>query len=325
MKEYKRILKSILKNGRWKENRTGTRCLTTFCEVFRHNMNDGFPLLTTKKMAYRSILVELEGFIKGITNKKWFQERNCKIWNEWANPVKVKEVLSTSKVDDKDRDSLQAKLDLGKKIQFEETDLGPIYGYQWRNFGQHCGSLPVTINEKYPTQRVYHPNGVNDGFDQLQRIIDTLKTNPNDRRMVCSAWNPNQEHMQALPPCHVMWNVVHINGVLNLCWFQRSIDTGRGLPFNIASYALLLLLLCKESNLKPGILHGTLSDCHIYEDQIIGIKEQLNREPYMLPNIIIPDTLKSGKTFSIFDWTHEDFSIENYTSWPKLELGSIAV
>lgn len=325
MQEYKRILSNILSKGQWKGNRTGIRCLTTFCEVFRHNMSDGFPLLTTKKMAYKSMLVELEGFIKGVTDKKWFQDRNCKFWNEWANPLAVnKRMIDWQNNNAKNYNTYKECVEASDRVkwefQTEETDLGPIYGYSWRRFGE---TYVLDNHDKYYYNN--HDDGVSVGFDQLQSIVDMLKNNPNDRRMVCSAWNPNQLHMMALPPCHMLWNIVHIDGTLNLCWFQRSVDTGRGLPINIASYATLLLLLCKESGFKPGILHGTLSDCHIYEDQIDGIKEQLNREPYALPNIIIPDTLKSGKTFSIFDWTHEDFNLQNYTSWPRLVLGSIAV
>lgn len=312
MKQYLDIVRNVLDKGEWKGNRTGIRTLTTFGEVFRHDMADGFPLLTTKKMAVKSILVELEGFIKGITSKTWYKDRGCKIWNEWANPVEV----------EKEYD-FRAKLGwMGDKkdAQLDIDDLGPIYGYQWRNFDSQYGEIDF-----FPCDWADCSNGIKGGSDQLKRIVNTLKTNPNDRRMVCSAWNPNQEYMMALPPCHFAWNVVVIGDKLNLVWHQRSIDTGRGLPYNIASYGMLMLLLCKESGIKPGILMGTLADCHIYEDQVSGLEEQLTRNPYPLCNITIPDNLKSGEKYSIFDWTHQDYVIENYTSHSKLVLGSIAI
>ena len=322
MLEYHRILKSILANGEWKGNRTGVRCLTTFCETFRHNMSDGFPLLTTKKMAYKSMLVELEGFIKGITSKKWYQDRICKIWNEWANPLavnkrQIKWQEENCKRYDDFKDCVVESDKLRKQFQLEEDDLGPIYGYQWRKFG---GEYHFNCNE-YPVdyEVTDFPNGLPYWKDQLSDIVTTLKRNPDDRRMICLAWNPNQLHMQALPACHYAWTLVHINGTLNLSWKQRSCDTLLGVPFNIASYATLLLLLCKESNLKPGVLFGLLEDCHIYENHMEQVKEQLTREPYPLPTVEIPDVLKSSKPFSIFDWTYEDFVLKDYVCHPPIK------
>lgn len=313
MKQYLDIVRNVLDKGEWKGNRTGIRTLTTFGEVFRHDMADGFPLLTTKKMAVKSILVELEGFIKGITSKTWYKDRGCKIWNEWANPVAAKSLFDKSEP----KGDVPYNEENRKQAQELCDDLGPIYGYQWRNFDSHYGKIDF-----FQCDWENCSNGIKGGSDQLKHIIDTLKTNPNDRRMVCSAWNPNQEYLMALPPCHFAWNVVVIGDRLNLVWHQRSIDTGRGLPYNIASYGMLMLLLCKESGIKPGILMGTLADCHIYEDQISGLEEQLTRNPYPLCNITVPDF---GNKFSIFDWTHKDYVIENYVSHPKLELGKIAI
>jgi thymidylate synthase len=275
MKTYLDIVENTLYNGSWKNTRTELRALTTFGQVFRHDMESGFPLLTTKKMAVKTMWVELEGFIKGITHKDWYQKRGCNIWDEWSNPTNN-----------------------------DDYDLGPIYGYQWRRFNH-----------------AYDPD--DDGclirYDQLKEIVNTLKTDPTSRRMVCSAWNPIQMDRMALPPCHVLWNVVVIGNKLNLIWHQRSCDLMLGVPFNIASYATLLLLLCKEGNLKPGILQGTFADCHIYENQIEGAKEQILRNPNPLPTVDV------GNFPCIYDWNSSDTVLNNYKSHPKINFGSIAV
>ena len=274
MKSYLDIVQNVLDNGAWKETRTGLPALTTFGEVFRHDMSEGFPLLTTKKMAVKTMWIELEGFIKGITSKKWYQDRGCKIWNEWSNPTNS-----------------------------DDNDLGPIYGFQWRRFNQAYDENDEGCVTKY---------------DQLQKIITQLRNDPSDRRMVCSSWNPVQIHKMALPPCHVLWNVVAIKDKLNLLWHQRSCDLMLGIPFNIASYATLLTLLANEAGLKPGILQGTLADCHIYENQLEGAKEQLLRTPKKLP------TVKMGHTF-IHEWSSEDMSLIDYNPHPKINFGPVAV
>jgi len=327
MTSYQQILNNILNNGTYKHpvrfNSDGkpvpvsNATIGTFCEIFRHDMSTGFSLLTTKKMPIKTICVELEGFINGITDKEWYKDRGCNIWNEWANPIEVdKEYIYR----------LRSCLDLGEtpetknEVAESETDLGPIYGYQWRNFAQHYGEwefedyidggcCPAT--GEY--QQIDNRNGVDSGFDQLKSIVDKLKENPYDRRMVCSAWNPNQTHLMALPPCHYAFTVVVYGDKLNLCWKQRSVDTFLGLPFNIASYAILLKLLAKESNLKEGELVGVLEDCHIYENHIDQIKEQLTREPYQLP------TLNLTHNGSIFDWTHQDIELINYNYHPAIK------
>tara|TARA_R110002020_G_scaffold454308_1_gene669661 strand:- start:647 stop:1471 length:825 start_codon:yes stop_codon:yes gene_type:complete len=274
MQSYLGIVRNILDNGVWKDSRTGLRALTTFGEVFRHDMGEGFPLLTTKKMAVKTMWVELEGFIKGITSKKWYQDRGCKIWNEWSNPTNS-----------------------------DDDDLGPIYGYQWRRFNQ-----------------VYdeHDDGCLTKYDQLQKIVTQLRNDSSDRRMVCSAWNPVQQSKMALPPCHVLWNVVVIQDKLNLLWHQRSCDLMLGIPFNISSYATLLLLLAREAGLKPGILQGTLADCHIYENQMDGAYEQLSRKPRVLPNVDL------GHGF-IFDWKSDKARLLDYDPHPKINFGPVAV
>lgn len=313
MKSYINIVEEVLSEGTLKKNRTGVDALTIPFVHFKHNMASGFPLLTTKKMYTKGILVELEGFLKGITDKTWYQSRGCNIWNEWANPVTVKEIYE---------EQFKSCLDLNetpetlKDIQKEESDLGPIYGYQWRKHGEHYGYLEGPEHNAY-----YGLNGSREGFDQLRAILTSLTNNPSDRRMVCSAWNPGQHHMMALPPCHVLWNVVVINDVLNLGWYQRSCDLMLGVPYNIASYATLMLLLCKHSSLKPGILSGTLGDCHIYENHVKGAEEQIKRDCKSLPKC----TITIDKPFDLTKlecvlWTHKDIEFSDYNPHPSIKF-----
>ena len=288
MKSYLDIVNNVITNGTLKDNRTGTYTLSLPNQVFSHDMSKGFPLLTTKKMPLRVIAVELEGFIKGITSKKWYQNRNCHIWDEWANPKLVNWVIKQHNSDK-------------KEIQKECDDLGPIYGYQWRRFNQ-----------------VYdeNDNGCLPQYDQLKTIVDTLHNNPDDRRMVCSAWNPVQMDRMALPPCHFAWGLVHNNGVLSLYWVQRSCDLMLGVPFNIASYGLLLELLCKEANMQAGNLTGLLADCHIYQNHYEGAREQCARLPAILPTI----TITPQEDFDIFQWTYKDILLENYNYQDKIDF-----
>lgn len=318
---YLEIIKNVVNNGTLKQaTRLDDRgnpipvengTIGTFCEIFRHDMSTGFPLTTLRKMPWRSIRVELEGFIRGITSKAWYQERKCNFWNEWANPEVVKEKWQDSVVVDKDRDSFTAKVDLRKKIQTEEDDLGPIYGYQWRSF-----------NKTYETQSEYDGDFHN-YTDQFKSIVDKLKTTPYDRRMVCSAWNPNQMDQMALPPCHWGWNVVVYGDKLNLIWHQRSCDATHGIPSNIASYGLLLMLLCEESGFKPGELVGTLADCHVYENTIESAKQLISREENELPNIKIKR--KDDGSFSIFDWTWDQIELTGYNPHPPIDMGKVTV
>jgi thymidylate synthase len=266
-------------DGERKENRTGVDTLVLPPQFFVHDMREGFPLLTTKRMAKRSMLVELEGFIGGVTDKTWYQDRNCCIWDQWSNARTRPEEVS----------------------QEDWHDLGPIYGYQWRRHG-----IPYE-GDRDPKTKMFYP------MDQLGDIVNKLHDNPNDRRMVCSAWSPAQHAEMALPPCHVLWNVTHINGTLNLHWHQRSCDMFLGVPFNVASYAMLLYLLCREADMKPGQLSATLCDCHVYVNHLDQIREQLDREPRSLPGV----RLKRFTT--IFDWTHEDVEWVGYNPYPPIK------
>lgn len=286
MRAYLNIVDKILKEGVLCPNRTGISAYTIAGAVFEHDMSEGFPLLTTKKIGLRLISSELEFFIKGITDKNWLRDKNNHIWDEWAKPQ-----LAPYGHDDE-----------SKKKMLEERDLGPIYGFQWRHF-----------NAPYTT---YDANYDGQGIDQLKKVVETLKTNPRDRRMIVSAWNPQQFGEMALPPCHYAFQITVIDGKLNLLWNQRSVDTMLGLPFNIASYALLLHLLAKEAGLKEGKLVGFLADVHIYENHLEGAKEQLQRNPekYTLPKI------ETENWKSIFDWSYEDTKVLDYQSYDKISF-----
>lgn len=203
MKSYLKICKDVIENGKWKGNRTGIKTLMKPNMFFSHDMENGFPLLTTKKIAWKSMLVELEGFIKGITSKRWFEERNCKFWSYWCNP----KVLNRKIEDYTNQYGKPPDNDQIKEWQTNEQDLGPLgYSHGWRRFGQ-------IYDEDH--------NGCIDGYDQFDYVVKTLKNNPDDRRMVVSAWNPLDLDRVALPSCHYTWCVTHCQGTLNLHWSQR--------------------------------------------------------------------------------------------------------
>jgi thymidylate synthase len=248
-------------------------------------MSEGFPLLTIKKVPFKIMAIELEGFIKGITNKNWFQNRNCHIWDEWCNPRKVP----------------YGNDEETKRQMLEEDDLGMIYGSQWRDFHD-------------PVARLYG-DGSYGSVDQLKNIINTLQKNPQDRRMICSAWNPLALDRMALSPCHVMFQVSVLGNKLNLSWFQRSVDVPLGLPFNIASYGLLLHLLAKIYGFEEGILTGFLNNVHFYNNQMEGVQEILGRTThYSLPSI------ETKQCDSLFDWEHSLSSLKNYSCLPTVKM-----
>ncbi len=284
MDSYLEIVDRVLSKGDLKKNRTGVSAYTVVGAEFVHDMSQGFPLITTKKMASKSIRVELEGFINGETSKQWFKDRECNIWNDWCNPSRVPYGTDA----------------FSQKQMADENDLGPIYGWQWRHWGA-----------EYIDERSDYSNK---GIDQLARVVDTLKKNPSDRRMIVSAWNPKDLPLMALPPCHYSFQVTVINEKLNLIWNQRSVDTMLGLPFNIASYGLLLHLLAKESGYTEGTLVGHLGDVHIYKNHVLGAREQLSRTPNKLPNAV------TEPFNSIFDWKHNHTYFENYNPHSKIEF-----
>jgi len=284
MKAYLDIIQKILDTGALKHNRTGIDTIAIPGAMFEHHMQDGFPLLTTKSVPLRLVSSELEFFIKGLTDKNWLRDKNNHIWDGWCSP----DIVPYGNDEET------------KKKMEEERELGPIYGFQWRHFGGE-----YTSYDKEPNTP---------GIDQIKKVIETLKKDPNDRRMIVMAWNPLALHRMALPPCHYGFQVTVIGDELNLLWNQRSVDSVLGLPFNIASYALMLHLLAKESGFKEGRLVGFLADTHIYVNHLEGIKEQLKREPMKLP------TLKTENFKSIFDWKYEDTKIENYEHHPRIKF-----
>ncbi|MBR9705720.1 thymidylate synthase [Candidatus Pacearchaeota archaeon] len=284
MQAYLDIIREILETGVKKENRTGIDTIATSGLTFNHDMSKGFPLLTTKQMPFKCIASELEFFIKGITDKQWLQDRKNHIWDEWCSPLKVR----------------YGHDDVTKMEMKQERDLGPIYGWQWRHFGAEYKSFDTPYTGF--------------GYDQLANVVNDLKDNPNDRRMIVSAWNPLDLHKMALPPCHYSWQVTVTGDKLNLMWNQRSVDSVLGLPFNIASYGILLHLLARESNLREGKLTGFLGDTHIYANQMDGIEEQLSRTPYDLPKI------KTKNFTSIFDWQYTDTVRGEYKSHDKISF-----
>ncbi|PIU55963.1 MAG: thymidylate synthase [Deltaproteobacteria bacterium CG07_land_8_20_14_0_80_38_7] len=284
MKSYLEIVKTILDKGAPKPDRTGTGTLAITGAMFEHDMNDGFPLVTTKSVPFRLVASELEFFIKGITDKKWLQERDNHIWDEWCTPMKIK----------------YAHDEHTKQMMFKERDLGPLYGWQWRHFGARYDH--------------HETDYIGKGVDQLQRLIHDIKTNPNSRQMLVLAWNPCDVDKVVPPFCHYGFQITVLDGKLNLLWNQRSTDVALGLPFNIASYALLLHLLAKETEYAEGRLVGFLADVHIYLNHVDGLKEQLTRTPYALPKLETP------KFQSILDWQYTDSKVIEYKHHPRISF-----
>ena len=244
-KQYKNLLKKLLLQGADKSDRTGTGTLSIFGHTIRHNMAEGFPLLTTKKMAVKSIMTELKWFLKGRTDIQYLRDNNCKIWDG----------------------------DYEKSGRTDGT-LGPIYGKQWRSWGEYEAGYPESQT------------------DQLANLIEDLKTNPDSRRLMVNAWNVSELNEMVLPPCHYGFQVYTRPGqdgyrYISLMWNQRSVDTFLGLPFNIASYGTLLLLLAQEVKMVPEYLIGSLGDVHLYSNHVKQAEEQLRRTPFTLPDIAL--------------------------------------
>ena len=287
MNEYLNFLKHILEKGHQKNDRTNTGIISTFGYQMRFDLTKGFPLLTTKKVHFKSIAHELLWFISGDTNIKYLVENNVRIWNEWPyeNYKKSKEYEGETQeqfIEKIKNDNIFAK---------KYGDLGPVYGRQWRDFY---------------------------GFDQLKIIIDQIKTNPDSRRLIVSAWNPPQIKDMALPPCHMMYQFYVSDNKLSLQMYQRSADAFLGVPFNIASYALLLTLVAKVCDLEPYELVHTVGDAHIYLNHLDQVNLQLSREPKTLPKLIVADKK------NIEDFTYEDLKIVNYNPHPTIK-GKVAV
>ena len=258
MKQYLDLLDRILKDGVKKDDRTGTGTISVFGHQMRFNLQDGFPILTTKKLHLRSIIYELLWFLKGDTNVKYLQDNKVRIWNEWADP---------------------------------DGELGHIYGYQWRS---------------WPT-----PDGGH--IDQISNVIEQIKNNPTSRRLIVSAWNVGELDKMNLPPCHILFQFYVANGKLSCQLYQRSCDVFLGVPFNIASYALLTMMVAQVTGLEPGDFVWTGGDTHIYLNHIEQAKLQLTRTPKKLPQMKINPDVKS-----IFDFKYEDFELINYECYPHI-------
>jgi len=325
--QYQSLLQYILNYGTKKTDRTGTGTISVFGRQIRHSMKEGFPLITSKKMAFKTMVTELIWFLRSDTNIKFLVDNNCHIWdgdafkfyisktNEYKGdwPDTMEEFINKIKTDD----------EFAKKW----GELGKIYGFQWRKWGEN-----TTIQTK--------------GIDQISNLINDLKTNPDSRRLIVSAWNPSDLPHQVLPPCHYGFQVytrelswkerwehylhttnsekclseVELDKInyptraISLMWNQRSCDVPLGIPANILSYGLLLMMLAKQVNMVPDELIGNLGDCHIYLNQVEGVKEQLTREPYPLPTLRLSDR----EVNDISEYTLEDIILENYQSHPKI-------
>jgi thymidylate synthase len=288
MKAYLDLCRHIMEFGNLKMDRTGTGTKSVFGYQIRYDLSLGFPLLTTKKVHLKSIIHELLWFINGDTNIKYLVDHDVKIWNEWPYEAfkKSKDYQGES------MDLYIEKIKSDPLFAEKHGDLGPVYGAQWRNFN---------------------------GVDQLQFILDEIKNNPNSRRMILSAWNPAEIHSMALPPCHTLIQFYVVDGKLSLQLYQRSADVFLGVPFNIASYALLTLMIAKVSNLVPGEFIHTLGDAHIYTNHFDQINLQLSRTPRALPQMIISRDVKS-----LFDFKYEDFELVSYNPYPAIK-GKVAV
>ena len=259
MKQYIDLLNRILEEGVEKKDRTGTGTISVFGNQMRFHLEDGFPLLTTKKLHLKSIIYELLWFLKGDTNAHYLQEHGVRIWNEWAD---------------------------------EDGNLGHIYGYQWRSWPDYQGGH----------------------IDQITEVINQIKNNPDSRRMIVSAWNVADLNNMNLPPCHILFQFYVANGKLSCQLYQRSADTFLGVPFNIASYSLLTMMVAQVCGLQPGDFVYTTGDTHIYLNHIEQVNLQLTREPRKLPHMVINPDVKN-----IFDFKYEDFQLEDYHPWDHIK------
>jgi len=254
MRQYLDLMKHVLEHGTKKEDRTGTGTLSVFGYQMRFNLNEGFPLLTTKRLHIKSIIYELLWFLRGDTSIRYLQEHGVNIWNEWAD---------------------------------EKGDLGPVYGAQWRSWSTADGR----------------------SIDQISHVIEQIKSNPDSRRLIVNAWNVGEISKMALPPCHLLFQFYVANGKLSCQLYQRSADIFLGVPFNIASYALLTMMIAQVCGLQPGDFVHTLGDTHLYSNHIEQARLQLTREPLALPQMRINPSIKS-----IFDFDYSDFELVNYNA-----------
>ncbi|GAA3294485.1 thymidylate synthase [Arthrobacter citreus] len=256
---YEDLLHDVMAHGTQKSDRTGTGTRSVFGRQMRFDLRDSFPLITTKRVHFKSVALELLWFLRGDSNVRWLQERGVSIWNEWAD---------------------------------DDGELGPVYGVQWRS---------------WPT-----PDG--GSIDQIAKVVESIRTNPDSRRHIVTAWNPAEVDNMALPPCHAMFQFYVADGKLSCQLYQRSADLFLGVPFNIASYALLTLMVAQQTGLEPGEFVWTGGDVHIYDNHVDQVREQLSREPYPYPQLRL-----ARKPESIFEYTLEDFEVLDYRHHPGIK------
>jgi thymidylate synthase len=383
--DYQALLQDILDNGVAKQDRTGTGTISVFGRQIRHKMSEGFPLLTTKKMAFKTMVTELLWFLRGDTNIKYLVDNNCHIWDGDAYQSYCKRYWG---LDERDKieygssyynhETNEYEFETYSKEEFVDyikTDdefakkwgeLGPVYGKQWRSWGGEF-SLHIGLERDGSQDKINFKQGI----DQIQNLINDLRTNPDSRRLMVNAWNVGELDQMVLPPCHYGFQVYtrelsederrsifpelnemylekknHIEHydfdgaafyrekekslletlptrAISLMWNQRSVDVGLGLPFNVASYALLLEILAKITNMVPDQLIGSLGDTHLYNNHIELVKEQIDREPFELPTLKIEKTNEFWNGFDVSMFTHldvNDFTVENYQSHPTIKL-----
>lgn len=278
---YKRVVNEVRTFGKQRSNRTGVDTIAVPSAMFQYDMIDGFPILHNKKISFQTSKVELAGFLQGITSKEWYRENGCSLWQEWANPTKIDPSLTG-----------QARLDA---MRYED-DLGPVYGAVWNRFNEARGPKSGRVGDMLSES------------DQIQTLLNTLKNNPDSRRMIVSAWNPLQLKEQALPPCHFAWQVLVMGDELHLNWNQRSVDVFLGLPYNITFYGTLLTLLAHQFGYKPGMLTGFLGDTHIYENHFDAMEIYLSR-----PDAECNPELEIKKTFTcVSQLMPDDIKLKNY-------------
>tara|TARA_Y100000992_G_C21216581_1_gene468211 strand:+ start:175 stop:1056 length:882 start_codon:yes stop_codon:yes gene_type:complete len=283
-KQYQGFLRKLIMYGTEKDDRTGTGTLSYFGDTFRHNMSDGFPLLTTKKMAIKTMTSELRWFLKGKTNIRELLFEGCDIWTGDAYKQYQRACMYELERDELTLDEFRQTIKDDYSFATVWGDLGPIYGKQWRDWNT---------------------------IDQIASLIENIKENPNSRRLIVSAWNVGEISKMTLPPCHYGFQCYVNDGKLSLMWNQRSVDVFLGLPFNIASYGLLLLLLCEETGYKPGELIGSLGDVHLYKNHLKQAHEQIRREPKKLPKIKLSNIHILEGEF--------DYEILDYESHPTIK------
>lgn len=275
MQQYLDLLDHVLTHGKPRQDRTGTGTIGIFGHQMRFDLAEGFPLLTTKKLHLRSIIHELLWFLSGDTHVAPLQEKKVRIWNEWATAEQT------------------------AKFGRTEGDLGPVYGHQWRNFG-----ASVTGDGSY----------ARDGVDQIQNVLDTIQNNPWSRRIIVTGWNPKEANLVALPPCHTLFQFYVSEGRLSCQLYQRSADIFLGVPFNIASYSLIMMMIAQVCDLEPGEFVHTMGDAHLYNDHLEQARLQLTRTPKSRPVMTINPAVEN-----LFDFTFEDFTLSDYAPDPHIK------